>query len=215
MKVHRVHKCFLEFEQHIEFAHSLCAVEQKHLHNFKNVEAMNCGWLEILKRDASSLSHLVIQPGENSSWTHGQSWKYVALPFCRKQAFVWLFLSKATSFVLTNAWGIFCGYIIWLDVCGLQFPMEKVTRRCETTDRPSSFRTWMTISKRSTKYVGKNKSRSDDLQLQGFSFQGAHQVSHRLWHLKCNSGYRYQVHRTCRLFCRYANLEWISTKYLG
>lgn len=158
---------------------------------------MNCGWLEILKRDTSSLSHLVIQPGENSSWTHGQSWKYVALPFCRKQAFVWLFLSKATSFVLTNAWGIFCGYIIWLDVCGLQFPMEKVTRRCETTDRPSSFRTWMTISKRSTKYVGKNKSRSDDLQLLGFSFQGAHQVSHRLWHLKCNSGYRYQVHRTC------------------
>lgn len=103
MKVHRVHKCFLEFGQRIEFTQSLCVVEQKHLHNFKNVEAMNCGWLEILKRDTSSLSHLVIQPGENSSWTHGQSWKYVALPFCRKQAFVQLFLSKATSFVLTNA----------------------------------------------------------------------------------------------------------------
>lgn len=37
----------------------------------------NCHRIEILKRETSSLSHPVIQPGENSSWTHGQSWKYV------------------------------------------------------------------------------------------------------------------------------------------
>lgn len=42
-------------------------------------KTVNCYRREILKRETFPLSHPVVQPVENSSWTHGQSSKYVAL----------------------------------------------------------------------------------------------------------------------------------------
>jgi len=85
---------------------------------------MNWSGIQILKIETASFSHPVIQPGENPSWTHGQSWKYVDQSFL---FYAYCLLKSEIPFVIAIKAVAYCQ---WFTFCILIIVWRQILTWC-------------------------------------------------------------------------------------